>query len=316
MTRTATHFIIINPNSGKRRGKRDWPEIASLLEKQGISFEFIFTAKRLDALIFAKQAAENGFRNIIVTGGDGTLNEAVNGIMLQRSVPSHEISIAMIPVGTGNDWGRMYQCPSDYKECVKMIAQGHTVLQDAGKVQFVLAGEIQERYFMNVAGIGCDAVVVRDTNSRKDRGSSGRIAYMLSLARSIFKFSSQKAVVAADGNTVFNGALYSANFGICRYSGGGMMQVPKAIPDDGLFDITIIGDVGKLKIVRNTARLYDGSFTAMKEVSTFRCAAATVHSNDGLLLEADGEMLGTAPIEFSILPRALRFVIPEKIKEK
>ncbi|MEI6765730.1 MAG: diacylglycerol kinase family protein [Bacteroidota bacterium] len=312
LAEAVSHFIIINPNSGRRKGKRDWPHIATLLQDAGIVYEYTFTHARLDAVTLAKQAVERGIRNIIVIAGDGTLNEAANGILLQQAVPSNEVSLGMIPVGTGNDWGRMYQCPTTFEDCVNMIRDGHSILQDAGVVIFSDAGIIEKRYFINVAGIGCDAVVVKDTNRRKDEGGGGKIAYMLSLLRSIFKFSSLNASITADGQQLFSGELYSANFGICRYSGGGMMQVPHAIPDDGLLDITIIRRVGKMKIIRNTPKLYDGTFTIMKEVSVHRAASVTIHSNNDLLLEADGESLGTAPIEVSVLTKALRIIVPLK----
>lgn len=311
MAESAPYFVIINPNSGRRKGRRDWPQIEALLIQAGFNYTHAFTQARLDAVKLAREAVERGIRKIIVVGGDGTLNEAANGILMQNVVPSQDVSLAMIPIGTGNDWGRMYNYPASAEACVTMIREGHTVLQDAGLVRYSEDGITAERYFINVAGVGCDAVVTSDTNRRKDHGGSGKIAYMLSLIRSIFTFSSQPAVIEADGNELFSGELYSANFGICRYSGGGMMQVPNAIPDDGLLDITIIRRVGKIKVIMNTSKLYDGSFVTMKEVSVHRASTVTVNSSAGLLLETDGESLGGAPLTISSITKALRLVVPE-----
>jgi diacylglycerol kinase (ATP) len=305
-----SHFIIINPNAGSRRGIHDWPAIARLLDASGIKYEYSFTNGKGEAGEYTAKAIEQGIRNIIVTGGDGTLNEAVNGLFMQTIVPPEEVTLAMIPVGTGNDWGRTYGMPNDHAATVKMIRENHTTLQDVGIVSYI-DGEIKkERYFINVAGIGFDAVVTSDTNHRKERGSGGKIAYMKSLLLSLFKYSHQQIIIEADGLTLFSGEMYSANAGICKYSGGGMMQVPFAIPDDGMLDITIFRKMGKLVVIRNTKRLYDGSFVKLKYVSTHRAERISFKSNDRVLLEVDGESIGSVPAEFRILPKALKVVVP------
>jgi len=161
-----------------------------------------------------------------------------------------------------------------------------------------------------VAGIGLDAEVVFDTNAKKAKGSAGKIAYLMSLLNAMFRYTALEARISIDGAQVFDGKLYSANIGVCRYSGGGMRQVPAALPDDGLFDVTIIKKVGKIKVIRNVSGLYDGSFVKMKEVSTFRGASVRIESTDPLLLEVDGESLGRPPMEFSIRPLALKVCVP------
>jgi YegS/Rv2252/BmrU family lipid kinase len=307
-----THLVIINPNAGRKLGQRDWPVISKLLEDAGIPFRHEFTKGRFDANALARDAVAKGCKNIITVGGDGTFNEVVNAVLLQKETDSKGISLAFIPVGTGNDWGKMYSLPSEYDEAVKVISENKTVLQDAGLASYTSDKGIEKRYFANVAGIGLDAVVVFDTNLRKERGSGGKTAYLLSLLKAMLRYSSLKAKIVMDGDIVFEGYLYSANVGICKYSGGGMQQVPNAIPDDGLFDITIISKVSKGKVILNVKGLYDGSFTKLKEVSTHRGASIQIDSSDPLLLEVDGESLGRPPFNFSILEKVLRIVVPVK----
>jgi YegS/Rv2252/BmrU family lipid kinase len=309
-TDRSPYLVIINPNAGKRRGERDWPVISGLLKNSGISFTHLFTLKRFDALDFAKQGVEKGIRNIIVVGGDGTLNEAVNGIFSQSVVPPNEVTMAMIPIGTGNDWGKMYRLPKYYSSVVQMITERHTFLQDVGIAVFHEDGSRKERHFINIAGIGYDAFVTFDTNRKKEMGGGGKIAYMLSLLGSLMKYSHQNISVMADGQFLFTGELYSANIGICKFNGGGMMQVPYAISDDGLFDITIFRRMNKLTVIRNVKRLFDGSFVRMKQVSTHRAASVSISSNEKVLLEVDGESIGTVPVEFRILHKALKVVVP------
>jgi YegS/Rv2252/BmrU family lipid kinase len=304
------YLVIINPNAGRRRGLRDWPVISHLLDQAGIFYTYVFTKGSSDATEFARKAVEEGIRNIISVGGDGTMNEVVNGLFAQSTVPPAEVTLAMIPVGTGNDWGRMYGLPSDFKDAVKMIIRGNTIIQDAGVVTYIKDGAQQQRYFINVAGMGFDAIVTEDTNRRKQIGRTGKIAYLVSLLKSLFRYSCYKVRIEADGKRTFDGELFSANVGICRFSGGGMMQVPAAIADDGLFDITIISKMSKWNIIRNVSKLYDGSFVKLKQVSNHRAARVVVKSDEGILLEADGESLGTGPFEFTVLPKVLKFIVP------
>jgi YegS/Rv2252/BmrU family lipid kinase len=303
-------LIIINPNAGKQRVHRDWPEISRLLQAAGLEFKHVFTEGSMDAARFAAEALGQGIRRLVMVGGDGTLNEVVHGLMQASPEITKEICLGLIPVGTGNDWTRMYGIPTDYKSAIDVIAAGHTVMQDVGLVRYQHTEGPKERWFVNVAGVGLDAEVVFDTNARKADGRGGKIAYLMSLLKAMFRYSALEANISIDGASVFNGKLYSANIGVCRFSGGGMQQVPAAIPDDGLFDVTIIRKVGKGKVIMNVKGLYDGSFIKMKEVSCFRGAIVNIESNDPLLLEVDGESLGRPPMEFSIRPLALKVCVP------
>lgn len=303
-------LVIINPNAGKRRGHRDWPLISYLLIDAGVHFDHVFTEGTMDAARFAVKAAKQGIRHIITVGGDGTLNEVAHGLLQECRELAAGIRLSLIPVGTGNDWTRTWGIPLDYKESVKVASGGKSVMQDAGCVSYESPEGRMERYFLNVAGVGLDAEVVFDTNERKARGSAGKIAYLVSLIKAMFRYRARMARFVIDDRTVFEGKLYSANVGICRYSGGGMQQVPGALPDDGLFDVTIIGDVSLRKVIGNVKGLYDGSFTRLKEVSTYRTTNISIVSNEGLLLEVDGESLGRPPFDFSILPGAVCVTVP------
>jgi len=305
-----TILVIINPNAGKRRGNKDWPLINRLLSEAGLKFHHMFTEGVMDACRFAKEAAEQGVQHIITVGGDGTLNEVANGILQHSIANAKDITLSLIPIGTGDDWARNYGVPADYPGAVEVIARGKTVLQDAGWVSYNSRGGFTERYFVNSAGVGFDAEVVFDTNARKEQGSVGKIAYLWSMLKAMFRYVAREVRINIDGKNVFDGKLYSANIGVCRYSGGGMQQVPMAVPDDGLLDITIIRNVGKTKVIRNVKGLYDGSFIKMDEVATHRGTHISIESPEGLLLEADGESLGRPPYEFRIFPLVLKVKVP------
>jgi diacylglycerol kinase (ATP) len=301
-------FVIVNPNAGKRKGEKDWLEIAAQLTAAGIQFVSVFTEHRGHAVVLTRKYVENGYRNIIVVGGDGTLNEVVNGIFTQAHIPTQKITLAMIPVGTGNDWCRMYKIPGDYKEAVKLITRHQIFAQDTGMIKYISSqGDEVSRYFINMAGMGFDALVARKTNTQKDLGKSNPMSYVVNILSSLFAYSITNVTILLD-NEKISSDIFSMSVGICQYNGGGMKQAPDALPDDGLFDLTLIKPIGKFKIVRNIIKLFDGSFTRLPEVSTYRSSKIIIHSNPPMFMEADGESLGHTPFVFNILPQSLNVV--------
>ena len=144
-------FVIVNPNAGRRKGEKDWLEIAGHLTKAGIKFTNVFTEHKNHAVNLTRKYIEAGYKNIIVVGGDGTLNEVVNAVFLQKQYSSTDITLAMIPVGTGNDWCRMFGIPLNYKQAIGFITRGKTFVQDAGKVTFHSSDDLlKTRYFINI----------------------------------------------------------------------------------------------------------------------------------------------------------------------
>ncbi|NVO19510.1 MAG: diacylglycerol kinase family lipid kinase [Bacteroidetes bacterium] len=301
-------FIIVNPNAGKRKGQHDWLNIAKLLNEAGIEFINIFTEHRDHAMHLAQKYIEKGFRNIIVVGGDGTLNEVVNGIFTQSHVAPSEIRLAMIPVGTGNDWCRMYNISNDYKEAINTIVNGKEFVQDAGSVKyFTSLGMEKTRYFINMAGMGFDALVAKKTNRQKEQGKGGALSYFVNIFSSLFYYKFTRTSIKLDDQSIQH-EVFSMSVGICQFNGGGMKQAPNAKPDDGLFDLTIIKPIGKFKVIRNVVKLFDGSFTRLPEVSTYISSKINILSETPMYLEVDGESLGHTPFEFVIIPRSLRII--------
>ena len=306
-------LVVVNPNAGTRKGEKDWPKIQELLSGQGFDCHTVFTKNRNHAIALTSSAIEEGYRNIIVVGGDGTLNEVVNGVFRQNVCAPADIAIGMIPVGTGNDWGRMYGLPKKYNKAIKVIKKNYLFTQDAGFVSYQDDEGSHERYFINVSGMGYDALVALKTNRMKDKGKGGTMSYILNIFTGLYQYENTHFDISVDGKDVFSGKVLSMNLGICKYNGGGLMQVPDAIPDDGLLDITVIKAISKFKIIKNVTKLYDGSITKLKFVNTYRGATCRIVSRPqgSVFLEADGESLGHSPLEFSVIPKALNFIIPE-----
>jgi len=303
-------LVIVNPNSGKRKGEKDWNKIKILLEKAGFAFREVFTKNQGHAIQLTQSHIENGCRNIMVVGGDGTLNEVVNGIFLQNKVKTTEVKIGMIPIGTGNDWGRMYHIPPDYEKAISIIKKNKTFIQDAGRVKYSHHEEVKLRYFANMAGMGYDALVAKKTNLMKEKGGGGPFAYLINLFLGLIQYQHTEIELEIDDRKIFEGKIFSMSIGICKFNGGGMMQLPYAIPDNGMFDITLIRKASKFKVISNIKNLYDGSFTKIPEVQTFTGKHISIKSglSNPLFLETDGESLGHSPFDFEIIPASIQLI--------
>jgi diacylglycerol kinase (ATP) len=300
-------LVIVNPNAGNGRGKKDWEKILSLLEKEKLLFEVKFTQKKGHAINLTKEAIKEGFRNFITVGGDGTLNEVVNGTLMNTICPSTDIVLASIPVGTGNDWGKMFGISPDYEKAIKIIGANKQMLHDIGKMSYYDGTGKKERYFINIAGLGFESVVVSKTNYQKDRGHGSKLIYFYNLLTSLFSYKNTPAEIIIDDEKI-NADVFSINVGNGKYCGGGMRQTPRALPDDGLLDITIIKEMGKFEIIRNLKILYDGTILTHPKVDGYKCKNIKISSGSLLYAEADGESLGHTPVEFNILPDAIKIV--------
>ena len=305
-------LVIVNPNAGNGKGRKDWDKIAGFLNKENLQFDVNFTERKGHALHLTTDAIESGFRKIITVGGDGTLNEVVNGVFENSVCPSTDITLALIPVGTGNDWGRMFGIPLDYEKAVRIIINNKQMLHDAGLVSYFNGPEKIDRYFINIAGLGFESVVVRRTNIQKDKGYGGKLIYFYNLLMSLLSYKNTKAEIIVDGHKSI-ADVFSINVGNGRYCGGGMRQTPEALPDDGLLDVTVINGIGKIEIIRNLKILYDGTILRHPKIDGYKCKNLKVSSDVIMYAEADGESLGHTPAEFSIVPSGLKIIYGSRI---
>jgi diacylglycerol kinase family enzyme len=206
----------------------------------------------------------------------------------------------------------MFGIPLVYEGSVQVIREEKTMLHDVGVVDYYKGKEKQKRYFLNIAGMGFESVVVFKTNKQKDKGKSSKAIYLFNLLSSLISYRNTKAEITIDGKTS-SAKIFSVNVGNGRYCGGGMRQTPDAIPDDGLLDITVIKEMGRLEIIRNLNLLYDGTILSHPKVDGYRSNNLKVSSESLLYLEADGESLGHGPAEFSIIPSAIKIVYGKKL---
>lgn len=312
---------IVNSFAASSKAASLWRRAEDRLRSDGIYFETYFTGESGNATTLAYNACSRGCRKLLAVGGDGTVHDVLGGIMAfvnqDTSVTLEDFTLAVIPVGSGNDWIKTAGVPKDIVEAAALLKNGTISKQDVVKVSLLDPSALPEQkvkevsYMANVGGVGLDARVCEMVNAAKKQGKRGKILYLSALIYNIIHRSSLLAKVVCDGKEIFTGAYLSMAFGIGKYSGGGMRQTPGAVPDDGLLDMTIIPDLPLLKIAKEASKLFDGRFLTVPELVTARSKSILVLPNDdNALVEVDGEVIGAAPVRFDILEHQLNILIP------
>ena len=299
--------IIANPAARAGVMGRQWPHIERLLQALGFAYTVQFTERRGHAAQLVENALLKGGRYLLAIGGDGSNHEIVHGIFNQQFVHPSDITYALLPFGTGNDWARQYGISSDLRIRLERLLEMKTVLQDIGLVKYQWNAQTHSRYFVNVAGMAYDGFIGKKLIESPARN---KVHYLLKVARYLTEYKLSKARIIFDGQTVED-FFYTINIGLCRFSGGGMQFVPQAIPDDGLFALTFARQMSKLEVLIQTPRFYNGTILQHSKIEGHQARSIRVeHIGDTpTLLEADGEFLGETPVEFEILERALRVVL-------
>ncbi len=308
MQQTDKWFLICNPTSNRGQMLQSWPVVQKILDRERINYEFVLTEYNNHAIEITHRILKAGFRKIVILGGDGSVNEVVTGIFSQNDVAPENIVIALIPLGTANDWARMHNIPRDPEAAVQLLNTGNIHQQDIGKVVYQTDEGSTTRYFNNIAGMSYDAFVVKyiaDLNTKK----MNKLKYLFFTLYCLFKFKLPEVRVSHDGGEIRDFA-YTINVGICKYSGGGMQLVPHAKPNDGLFALTFVRKLSKIRVVLNTYRFFTGTLDALPEVMTHDTTQVLVEpiGDSTVGLEVDGEFMGYAPAEFEIIPGALNFI--------
>lgn len=304
-----TWLIVVNVFAASKKAGELWRRAESLLKYQGLSYECRYTGDSGNARRIAEDASREGYRRFVAVGGDGTVHDVLNGIMAYVDAPEVDVKLedfylSVLPMGSGNDWIKSLGIPRDVRKIVELMALGSFGKQDVVKVSLMgeKGGVKAVSYMANVGGIGIDADVCRIVNVNKKRGMKGKILYVKALIQCIAHRVPVVARVLCDGVEVYHGKYFSIAFGIGKYSGGGMRQTSDAVMDDGLLDMTLIPELGMMKILKEAPKLFSSSFTKVKElvVSQNRCIEV-IPEGGHPYVEVDGEVLGTAPVRMELM---------------
>ena len=294
--------VIVNPAAGANSTRRKWPDIQSLLRRSGLSFDYQFTESPGHGIELAKTAASDGYRYLVAVGGDGTIHEVANGILQTNN--TQETSLGIICTGTGSDLSRTIGVSHDYARSLSSLTNPRRLTIDIGSVKYQKQGQTHQRYFVNYAGIGIDAEVVQATE-RFPKFFGGTIPYLTGLVFTFIGYRNKPVDLRIGDRAVEKTRVLSVVVANGRYFGGGMQIAPEAKPDDSLFDMVIVGDIGKFDLIKTMPRVYKGTHLTHPKVRLEKDTCITIQSSRKFLLHADGELLGEGPASFSILPKAL-----------
>ena len=298
-----TWFLIANPTSGNRSFSKKWKEIQQLLKTNSIDYSFALTEYSKHEIELVQNAIQQGYKNIISVGGDGTLHHVVNGIMTQRYIKSSDITIGVIPVGTGNDWIKTYNIPNNIKKSIEIISQKNTILQDIGVLE---TNNKNIRYFNNVAGLGYDGYIVNKLKKLKPFAS---FSYLLAGIYGLLFYKKSIFKVSFNDKEIETNCLMTI-LGICKFSGNGMQFTKDVNSTDGFLDITIAKNITLLDLLLNIHKLYNGKFVYHKKVETYKTKEITVTPKISKpYIQADGELIGTGKVSVKIIEKAIQFVI-------
>lgn len=307
-------LIFLNPTAGSGRGKSSWARTSEKFRQLGLNFKHIETEYPLHVHDLMKEQVAHGQRKFLSYGGDGTLNGLINAAMMQRVVDPSELILAHYPSGTGNDWGRTFQNPTTPEQWVPMIKRETLFTHDIGKLECNRDGKPVTHYFINIAGMAYDGLVVKKVDEA--RASFWKFLkkalYNIVIVREIFNFKAQNLTLTLDGKET-NEKYLDICVGISQYNGNGMRPCFNADPSDGLLDVTTVSEMGVLEAIKELPGMKDGSFAKNPKVSMTQTGEFKLdHSDYPDLVETDGELIGESPLRITVVPMALRMVVNEQ----
>lgn len=309
MTATKSEwYFIVNPRAGSGKTMSEWVPAERKLEKLGIPYVTAYTDYKNHATELARLAAAEGFRKIAAVGGDGSLHEVLGGICRwcdESGTDTSEFRLAVVPIGSGNDWIKSMKVPHDVDDVVGLIALDSFVPMDVVRVDMADGGF---SYLANCGGVGFDSHVCKTVNLQKERGMRGKRIYINALIRTIRTLKAINIQVIADGTEVFSGPCFSVAMGNGRYSGSGMRQVPLADTNDDFLDVMIVPKVPVTTILKEVPRLFSGTINESENVISLRCRTLSIvplDADSADIVEVDGEIEGRLPISISMVNRKI-----------
>lgn len=297
-------YTIFNPTSGGGLKQNKIDRILSCLKESKIPYEFSITQYPHHEEELVQTAIDQGYIKFICIGGDGTIHHMINGIMKQKQTDTKHIKLAVIPIGTGNDWIKNYNIPKDPKKAIQLIVKDKSTFQDIGKI--TMLNEDKVAFFNNAAGIGFDAFVVKNLNLYRKWGS---LAYLIAALSSFNSFKKHNISYSIDGIKMKSN-IFLFSLGICKYSGAGMQLTDFKNHKNGYFDFTMIKQITFFSVIKQILKLYNGKINEVNESKCFHVQEFKLHQNDSCYIQADGELISKGNAIFELLPNAIQFITP------
>ena len=306
MPATGTVFLV-NPASANGSTGRRWAETAYRAAAAGLEGETLLSTEPGEISELAVSAVASGARLVVVVGGDGTVYEAVNGLV--RADAADDVEVAILPFGTGTDFVRTFRIPRNLDGAIAVARDGVVRPVDLGRARYPAWDRSPvESYFATFGGAGISGAIARRANA-SSKAMGGRLSFFVATIAVFARWKAAAVSVTVDGERR-SGPMFEVLATIGEYAAGGMWVTPGASPDDGLFDVLLIGDVTKADFVTTFPKIYRGTHLAHPKIETLRGASVTIDAEDPLPVALDGEQPGTTPVTFDVVPRRLRLRVP------
>ena len=300
--------LIANPNAGRGQVDKALPRVESVLKKEDLSYRIVRTTHPGHATEAARQALLNGERYLVAVGGDGTVHEVVNGMVSDGGPLAADAVLGVVAAGSGSDFGRSFGLPSDVVQAAAHLAGDRVRPIDVGTVTYTGQGAARTRCFVNIAQAGLGAAVVAKAAGFKGPGRFlGGARYPAAFWLALPRF--RPAAVRLDADDQCHAwRAFNVVVANCRFYGGGMQISPNSDPGDCLLDILVM--IGpKSDSFTTLPKVYQGVHLPHRNIAELRAARLSVEADPGFPVEADGEMLGTTPASFGIIPSCIRLKV-------
>jgi diacylglycerol kinase (ATP) len=297
--------FLVNPASANGSTGKRWPQVAHRAAAAGLEGDALFSERAGHLGELAREAALGGAELLVVVGGDGSVNEVVNGLAGLDEAPE----LAILPHGTGWDFARTFAIPRATEAAVRVAITGAVRTIDLGRVAYrAWGGHEAHGVFANVASAGMSGAIAQRANGMT-KALGGKASYLLATFAVFKGWSAVETRITVDGE-FRSGRMFDVIVANGRFFGGGMKMCPEAEPDDGLFDVVTIGDVTKRDLVRTMPKIYRGTHLPHPKAELLRGRSATIETDEPMPVELDGEQPGTTPCRFEVVPGALRLRVP------
>ncbi len=294
--------FLVNPASANGSTGRRWPDIARRAKAAGLVGEALVSGRPGEIVELAEGAAAGGARTVVAVGGDGTIHEAVNGLVRSGA---RDVEFAVLSCGTGSDFVRSLRIPTKLDQAIAVACEGATRSIDIGRASYTVPGGAPaETYFANFAGAGISGAIAGRANA-SSKAFGGRVSFIWATVAVFAWWKSVEVEVRVDDDRR-TGRMFEVLAMNGEYTAGGMRATPLAAADDGVFDVLLIGDVTKTDFLATFPKIYRGRHLGHPKIERLRGRKIAVESASPLPIALDGEQPGTTPATFEVVPGALR----------
>ncbi|NNG07257.1 MAG: diacylglycerol kinase family lipid kinase [Desulfobacteraceae bacterium] len=303
--------FIVNPNAAMGSTGKEWPQIRSFARERLGPFEAYLTTAQGDAIGLTRQALLAGAEQIVCVGGDGTFNEVVNGFMGGEGPIRPEAVLSYIPRGTGCDFIKTVPIPKELDKAMDLILKSRARPIDLGQLSYRdHHGRPSLRYFHNITSLGMGGEVDERVN-RTTKAFGGFVSFIWATLIVLLNYKTKRVRLKIDDTLEQNIIIWHVVVANGKYQGGGMFVAPDATVDDGLFHVTVVGDLSLPEVFWHLPKLYNGKLLEVGKVSAFEARKVEADSDQRVLLDVDGEQLGELPVVVEIVPGVLPLIMAD-----